>query len=96
MTAGEVTVAVDLPAGKPSFQAYDSLKSRVCPTSPSVSLLVIQDHCSIMAANESRVTYSKVPINQWRNRTFSHDQLGHQLAFTKTDDEPTSALGHFW
>jgi hypothetical protein len=27
-------------------------------------------------------------MNQWRNRASSRDQLGHQLAFTKNDDEP--------
>jgi hypothetical protein len=28
-------------------------------------------------------------MNQWRNGASSRDQLGHQLAFTKNDDEPT-------
>jgi hypothetical protein len=27
-------------------------------------------------------------MNQWRNRSSSHGQLGHKLAFTKTDEEP--------
>src|SRR5262245_20030606 len=27
-------------------------------------------------------------MNQWRNRASSHDQLGHQLAFTKNDEDP--------
>jgi hypothetical protein len=42
----------------------------------------------MIATSESRVTHSKILMNQWRNRTSSRDQLGHQLAFTKTDDEP--------
>jgi hypothetical protein len=24
----------------------------------------------------------------WKNESSSHDQLGHQLAFTKSDEEP--------
>jgi hypothetical protein len=54
----------------------------------SSSFLVIQGQCSIIATSESRVTHSKILMNQWRNRASSRDQLGHQLAFTKTDDEP--------
>jgi hypothetical protein len=54
----------------------------------SSSLLVIQGHCSIIAANEYRVTHSKTLMNQRRNRSSSRDQLGYQLAFTKNDDEP--------
>jgi hypothetical protein len=46
-----------------------------------------------MATSESRVTPSKIFINQWRNRASSHDQPGHQLAFTKNGDEP-GGLGH--
>jgi hypothetical protein len=49
---------------------------------------VIQGHYSIIATSESRVTHSKILINQWRNRASCPDQLGHQLAFTKNDDEP--------
>jgi hypothetical protein len=54
----------------------------------SSSLLVIQGHYSTMATSKSRVTHSKIQINPWRNRASSHDQPGHQLAFTKSDDEP--------
>ena len=36
------------------------------------------------------MTHAKILINQRRNKDSAHDQLGHQLAFTKTDDEPTS------
>jgi hypothetical protein len=36
------------------------------------------------------VGYSKILVNQWENESSSHDQLGHQLAFTKSDEEPTS------
>ena len=56
----------------------------------SSSLLVIQGHCSIIATSEARVTHSKILTNQWRNRASSRDQLCHQLALTKNDDEPTS------
>src|SRR5262249_24007477 len=56
----------------------------------SSSVLVIQGQGSIMATSESRVTHLKILKNPWRNRTSSHDQLGHQLACTKTDDESTS------
>jgi hypothetical protein len=54
----------------------------------SSSVLVIQGHGSIIATSESRVTYPKILINQRRNEDSSHDRLGHQRAFTKTDDEP--------
>ena len=31
---------------------------------------------------------SKILVNQWRNEPSSRDQLGHQLAFTKSAQEP--------
>jgi hypothetical protein len=43
----------------------------------SSSLLVIQGHGSKIATSESRVTHSKILINQWRKRVSSRDQLGH-------------------
>ena len=41
------------------------------------------------------MTHSKILINQWRNRASSRDQLGHQLAFTKNDDELMSFTPSF-
>ena len=32
---------------------------------------------------------SKLLVNQWRNEPSSRDPLGHQLAFTKSAQEPT-------
>jgi NAD binding domain of 6-phosphogluconate dehydrogenase len=56
----------------------------------SSSLSVIQGHCSIMATTEWRMKNAKILMSQWRNRDSSHNQLGHQLAFTKNAEEPTS------
>jgi hypothetical protein len=54
----------------------------------SSSLLVIQVHGSIIATRENRVANSKIFINQWRNGPSSRNQLSHQLAFTKSAQEP--------
>jgi hypothetical protein len=67
------------------------------PHSGSSSYLVIQGHCNriAIATSESRVRNSNILMNQWRNRAFSRDQLGHELAFTKIDDEPSIVVRYF-
>jgi hypothetical protein len=34
------------------------------------------------------VAHSKILVNEWRNEPLFRDQLGHQLAFTKSAQEP--------
>jgi hypothetical protein len=54
----------------------------------SCALLVIQGSCSTIATREEKMVNSKLLVNQWRKEPSSRDQLGHHLAFTKSDDDP--------
>jgi hypothetical protein len=54
----------------------------------SCALLVIRVHRSKIATTEARVANSKLLVNHWRNELSSRDPLGHQLAFTKSAQEP--------
>src|SRR5262245_45353304 len=38
--------------------------------------------------SEARMVSSKLLVNQWRSEPSSHSPLGHELAFTKSADEP--------
>src|SRR5262245_14608037 len=55
----------------------------------SSSLLVIWGQRSNMATSEARVVTSKLLVNQWRSEPSSRGPLSHELAFTKSDDDPT-------
>jgi hypothetical protein len=83
----------DSPAFTKSAQKPNGQTSPTFRGSPA--LLVIQVNRSKITMREARMVSTKLLVNQWRSEPSSHSPLGHELAFTKSADEPGN-VGEVW